>query len=148
VEVSGAEVEFRFLLSEAVEIWGSIGLLDTKVVDAIDPLLNGNQTPRAPETSGSLGGKYSVPAGSGNFDALATWSYTDAFYFDLGNAFQQPSYSTVDARIAWSNPTWGIALAGENLADQEYLVDQFLFLDVTSQRGWGRLVRVELNLNF
>jgi iron complex outermembrane receptor protein len=148
VEVSGAEVEFRFLLSEAVEIWGSIGLLDTKVVDAIDPLLNGNQTPRAPETSGSLGGTYSVPAGSGNFDALATWSYTDAFYFDLGNAFQQPSYSTVDARIAWSNPTWGIALAGENLADQEYLVEQFLFLDVTSQRGWGRLVRVELNLNF
>jgi len=52
-----------------------------------------------------------------------------------------------DARIAWSNDKWGIALAGENLAGEEYLTNTFDFIGDTVMRGPGRLIRLEATLN-
>lgn len=148
IEVSGLDLDFRFLVSDAFEVWGSLGLLDTKVVAAIDPSYEGNKSPQAPDTSGSLSGKYSILAGSGDVDFIATWSYVGDFFFDLPNFYKQSSYSTFDARIAWSNEKWGVALVGENLADQEYLTDTFDFLGDTVMRGPGRYARLEAKVNF
>lgn len=148
VDVQGAEVEFQFLLTDSVEIWGSLGLLDTEVKNSPDNSRNGNRTPQSPETTGSLGARYAVTAGSGELSAMAFWSYTDDYFFDLANTLLQDSYSTIDARVAWANETWGIALAAENLSDEEYLATQFPFLDINTQRAWGRLLRLEAHLNF
>jgi len=147
-EVTGLDLDFRFLLSESFELWGSFAYLDATMVNAIDPTRNGKTMPQAPETSGSLSGKWSVPVSSGDFDLSATWTYSDAFFFDLANDFEQSSYSTIAARAAWANETWGIALVGENLTDEEFLAEQFLFLDVSSIRAPGRLVRLEAHVNF
>ena len=148
VDVSGFEADFRFLLSESFELFGSLSLLDTEVTNAPDTSRNGNKSPQAPETSGSLGLKYTVEAGSGDFDASALWAYSDEFYFDLANTFKQDAYSTLDLRVAWANDRWGIALIGENVTDEEYFAEQFLFLDVTTIRAWGALYRAEFTLNF
>lgn len=148
VDVTGAEADFRFLLSESFELFGSLSVLDTKVKNSVDASLEGNKAPMAAETSGSIGGKYTVPMGAGDFDAQAIYTYSDKFFFDIQNTLEQPSYSTFDARVAWSNDTWGVALLGENLGDEEYLAEAFNFLDVTSIRAWGRLYRLELSLNF
>ena len=148
VDVSGFETDFKFLLSDAFELWGSIGILDTEVTNAPDVTRNGNKSPQAPETTASLALKYTAEVGSGDVEASALWSYSDDFFFDLANTFKQDSYSTLDLRAAWSNDTWGVALVGENITDEEYLAEQFLFLDVTSIRAWGRLFRAEVHLNF
>ena len=147
-EVTGMDLDFRFLLSESFELWGSLALLKAEMVDAVDPDREGNTMPQAPETSGSLSGNWSIPAGSGDFDVTATWAYSDAFFFDLANEFEQSSYSTIAARVAWSNETWGVALLGENLSDADFLAEQFLFLDVSSIRAPGRLLRLEAHVNF
>ena len=148
IDVVGAEADFRFLLGDAFELFGSLSVLDTEVKESVDPALVGNKAPMAAETSGSLGGKFTVPMGSGDLDLWAVWTYTDKFFFDIENTFEQPSYSTIDARAAWANERWGVALVGENLADEEYLAESFLFLDVTNIRAWGRLLRLEAHLNF
>ena len=148
VDVTGAEVDFRFLLSESFEIWGSLGILDTEVTNSVDPSRNGNESPHAPETTASLGIKYTGDVGAGQLEASALWSYSDDFYFDLANTFLQDSYNTLDLRLAWSNDRWGVALVGENVTDEEYLAEQFLFLDVTSIRAWGSLFRAEVHVNF
>ena len=148
IDVVGAEADFRFLLGDAFELFGSLSVLDTEVKESVDPALVGNSAPMAAETSGSLGGKFTVPMGTGDLDLWAVWTYTDKFFFDIENTFEQPSYSTIDARAAWANERWGIALVGENLADEEYLAESFLFLDVTNIRAWGRLLRLEAHLNF
>ena len=109
---------------------------------------NGNKSPQAPETSGSLGLNYTVEAGSGDFRASALWAYSDEFFFDIANEFRQSTYSTLDLRAAWSNDRWGVAVVGENVTDEEYLAEQFLFLDVSNIRAWGVLYRVEFTLNF
>jgi len=147
-EVTGLDLDFRFLLSESFELWGSFALLDAEMTKAVDPAREGNTMPQAPETSGSLSGKWSVPAGSGDFDLSATWMYSDSFFFDLANDFEQPSYSTISARVAWANEKWGVALLGDNLTDEEFLAEQFMFLDVSSIRAPGRLLRLEAHLNF
>jgi iron complex outermembrane receptor protein len=148
IDVAGAEADFRFLLGDAFELFGSISVLDTEVKESVDPALVGNKAPMAAETSGSLGGKFTAPMGTGDFDLQAVWTYSDKFFFDIENTFEQPSYSTIDARAAWANDRWGVALVGENLADEEYLAESFLFLDVTTIRAWGRLLRLEAHLNF
>ena len=102
----------------------------------------------AAETTGSLGGRFTTPMGNGDFSAFAVWMYSDDFWFDIDNTLRQPSYSTIDARLAWANERWGVAVVGENLADEEYLTESFVFLDVTNIRGWGRLLRLEAHLNF
>lgn len=147
-EVNGFEIDFRFLLSEKFEVNGSYAILDAELKEASDPANQGNKMPQAPESSGHLSGKFSVPARNGNFDIIATWMYTDSFFFDLANVHEQSSFSTVDARVAWSNDTWGLALAGENLTDEEYLSEVFDFLLPTGIRAPGRLVRLEATLNF
>ena len=147
-ETTGLDLDFRFLLSEAFEVWGSFAWLDAEMVTAVDPSRVGNTMPQAPETSGSLSGKWSIPVGTGDVDISATWTYSDSFFFDLANTLEQPSYSTIAARAAWANETWGVALVGENLSDEEFLAEQFLFLDVSSIRAPGRLVRLEAHLNF
>ena len=148
IDVAGAEADFRFLLGDYFELFGSLSLLDTEVKESVDPALVGNMAPLAAETSGSLGAKFTMPAGSGDFDVQAIYTYTDDFYFDIENTLEQPSYSTIDARAAWANETWGVALVGENLSDEEYLTESFLFLDITNIRAWGRLIRLEAHLNF
>jgi iron complex outermembrane receptor protein len=148
IDVVGAEADFRFLIGDAFELFGSLSVLDTEVKESIEPALVGNNAPMAAETSGSLGGKYTVPMGTGDLDLSAVWTYSDRFFFDIENTFEQPSYSTIDARAAWANDRWGVALIGENLADEEYLAESFLFLDVTNIRAWGRLLRLEAHLNF
>ena len=148
VDVSGFETDFKLLLSDAFELWGSIGILDTEVTNAPDVTRNGNKSPQAAETTASLALKYTAELGSGDFEASALWSYSDDFFFDLANNFKQDSYNTLDLRAAWSNDKWGVALIGENVTDEEYLAEQFLFLDVTSIRAWGALYRAEFTLNF
>jgi iron complex outermembrane receptor protein len=148
IDVVGAEADFRFLLGDAFELFGSLSVLDTEVKESVDPALVGKSAPMAAETSGSLGGKFTFPMGTGDLDLWAVWTYSDNYFFDIENTLEQPSYSTFDARAAWANDRWGVALIGENLADEEYLAESFLFLDVTNIRAWGRLVRLEAHLNF
>ena len=148
IDVVGVEADFLFLLSDSFELFGSISVLDTEVKESTDPSLVGNQSPMAAETTGSLGGRFTTPMGSGDFSAWAAWMYSDDFWFDIDNTLRQPSYSTVDARLSWANERWGVAVVGENLADEEYLTESFIFLDVTNIRGWGRLLRLEAHLNF
>ena len=148
IDVVGAEADFRFLLGESFELFGSLSILDTEVKESIEPALVGNSAPMAAETSGSLGGKFTFPIGTGDLDLWGAWTYSDSYFFDIENTLEQPSYSTIDARAAWANDRWGVALIGENLADEEYLAESFVFLDVTNIRAWGRLVRLEAHLNF
>ena len=148
VDVVGAEADFRFLLTDSFELFGSLSVLDTEVTNAVDAALNGNKSPMAADTSGSLGARFTTAMFSGDFDISAVYMFTDDFFFDIENTLGQDSVSTIDARAAWANETWGVALVGENLADEEYLAESFLFLDVTNIRAWGRLVRLEAHLNF
>ena len=63
---------------------------------------------------------------------------------------QMEDRTLVNANVTYESPNerWFVTLWGKNLTDEEYLTESFLFLDVTTIRGWGRLLRLEAHLNF
>jgi iron complex outermembrane receptor protein len=150
IETSGFEADGRFLLGDHLEITATLALLDTEVTSSIDPTILGKETPQAPETSGSIGFDYARPAGTGEFLFSGNWQYSSEFWFDIFNTLKQDSYSVLNLRVGYkaADSRWGIALAGDNVTDEEYYTERFLFLDVANRRAPGALWRVELTAEF
>ena len=150
IETTGLEADGRFLLTENLEITANIAILDSEVKSSIDPAILGQATPQAPETSGSLGFSYARPLNAGELQFSGNWQYSSDFWFDIFNTLEQPSFNVVNVRLGYEaeDSRWGIALVGDNITDEEYFVERFLFLDVANRRAPGALWRVELTANF
>jgi len=78
----GAEVETRYHAMEWLDLTASGGLLKTKINRYSDPLLQGNELPRAPAFSASLG---AVARPVQGLDASLNFRWTDAYYSDVFN---------------------------------------------------------------
>ncbi len=150
IETSGLEANGRFLVTDNLEISATIGILDTEVKSSIDPALVGNDTPQAADTSGSLGFSYNRPLYSGEMQLSGNWQYSSDFWFDIENTLEQPSFSVVNLRLGYEaqDARWGVALVGDNITDEEYFVERFIFLDIANRRAPGALWRVEFTANF
>lgn len=74
---------------DALRLWGTLGLLDTKYTEfpnckaGVD--CSGNQFVRAPHVSASVSGEYTLDLGGGNeIVAETNWSYRSHLYFNAG----------------------------------------------------------------
>ena len=147
VDVRGIDIEFKALVTDQFEVTATYGMLDTEI-DSDDPDQDGNDAPQAADNVFSVRASYSVPVGEGELSVSGSWQYSDSFYFDVFNTLEQDSYDVWNARVAWESEQWVVALVGENLGDEEYLAEQFNFLDVTTIRAPGRYVRAEVGFRF
>ena len=150
IETSGVEADGRFLVTDNLEITANVAFLSSEVKSSIDPAIAGMDTPQAPETSGSVGFAYNRPMNSGEFQFSGNWQYSSEFWFDIFNTLEQPSFNVANVRLGYEaeDSRWSIALVGDNVTDEEYFVERFLFLDVANRRAPGALWRVELTANF
>jgi iron complex outermembrane receptor protein len=153
VETQGLEIDGNFLLTENLSLIATYAYLDAEFKEGsfsgID--ISGNRMPRSPENTASIILDYSRPIGdAGEWNVRGEYVYSDSFYFDALNEFEQDSYGLVNARLGWRSGSgrWGVALIGENLADEEYFVHQTLVLDPLGFPGMGRMYRLELTANF
>ena len=153
VETQGLEIDGNFLLTENLSLIATYAYLDAEFKEGafsgVD--ISGNQMPRSPENTASLILDYSRPIGdAGEWNLRGEYVYSDSFYFDALNEFEQDSYGLVNARLGWRSGSgrWGAALIGENLADEEYFVHQTLVLDPLGFPGMGPMYRLELTANF
>ncbi len=160
-KINGFEVELLALPTDAFEIGGSIAFLDTEYedfltktvvapsqcigpnavpVDPADPNqgcrldFSGNDLRQAPELSVNLFARYNWELASGaNIAAKVDYRYQDDSFYDPDNnpITLIPSYSLVDARVAWTSPGGAHELAvwGKNIGDEEYV------RHIYSQRG-------------
>lgn len=133
--VAGLEAEMLWKPTERFEVALAAGWLDasfdkfTYSPDGVrDP--TGNDLPNAPRFKTDSRAKYEVPLGGGSaVAASANYSWRDRTFFDLFNVpyLGEGSYGLVSARLAWTSSDKKIELAlwGENLSDEVYLVDSF-----------------------
>ncbi|WP_159931115.1 TonB-dependent receptor [Oceanicoccus sp. KOV_DT_Chl] len=130
----GFEFDANWLISENWQLMLSGNYLDTEFkefVAAIDNVatdLAGDQMPLAPELQFSATLMYDTMLNSGaSVDARLSYSWSDDYYFSVSNTPDeyQDAFGTVDARIAWTDASshWTVAVFGQNLTDEEYLVD-------------------------
>jgi len=150
IETSGFEADGRFLIGNNLELTATFAFLDTEVVSSIDSAILGKETPQAPETSGSIAFDYRRPAGAGELQLSGNYQYSSDFWFDIFNTLKQDSYGVVNVRVGYEaeDERWGIALVGDNVTDEEFFTERFLFLDVANRRAPGALWRVELTASF
>ncbi|HRF07084.1 MAG TPA: TonB-dependent receptor [Xanthobacteraceae bacterium] len=123
----GAEFETRFLATERLTVYASLGLLWTKFDDVFVPPpgggnVSGNQFTESPSYTINVGGMYKDPSG---FFIGANSRFIDG-YFSYGALDNDPlryvdSAIIVDARLGWEFKSSTLTVFAKNLFDERYL---------------------------
>lgn len=129
-EITGIELEWTWLPTDALEIVGGLGYLDAEYTDLSPELqasgvTTSNEMPHVPELSGNLGISYTFNlSGGGSVIPRIDWSYRDDVFFDALNQtdIDQEAYNVVNAAVRWvsSSGDLSVTLAGTNLTDKDY----------------------------
>lgn len=113
--------------------------------------VSGNDTPNAPELTGSLGVSYTQPlAGESELRFSALYSYNDGYVFESDNIAKQGSYDLVNASVEYRpSEKYGFELWGRNLTDQYYAVQKITTsTGVTTAVGEPRTYGVTFKFDF
>jgi iron complex outermembrane receptor protein len=122
----GLEAEFRWSISEALELYANVGLLDAEFEEFVTPQvdLSGRAQAHAPDYTVAAGASYRHPRG---FFARLDVSARDAFYFDVSHDQKSEPYELANARLGYDAGSWSVQLWARNLFDRYYAVRGFYF---------------------
>ena len=128
-EVKGFELEFQAVPTERLDLYATVGYLDSKYTE-VDPgaaITTANKLIGAPDWTVSLGGQYAFPVGNqGDLVLRADYSYRSKVYFDAVNteSTAQDGYDLVNLRAAFESAggRWSIAAGVTNATDETYIV--------------------------
>jgi len=136
----GVEVEMRWLPLPQFALSAGVAYLDAEYDEflqgELDPFTflpvttdrSGNTLTRAPECQYNLGAAYDINLGDlGQITISADYVFQSEVFFHAANdRFRsQDDYGLLEARIALRAPDgkWQVSLFGENLLDEDYLID-------------------------
>ena len=132
-KASGVEGEFVWIVSDAFQIDGNFGYLDTEVKE-VDPGVSlnvGDMLGHSPELQYSIGLNYVAKVGGGELGVRVDYAWTDKFYTnpELGLQWLLDDYGLVNANIRYSPPSgkWALTVYGNNLKDEDYFVQALNF---------------------
>jgi len=122
----GLEADLRWVPVKGVEIYGSLGLLDTEFENfrGLDQNLEGREQAHAPGYSAALGAVYRSDRG---FYARVDLQARDRFYFDVSHDERSEAYELVNLRAGIRRESWSVEVWARNLFDEAYAVRGFYF---------------------
>lgn len=131
--VRGIEMELSVRPVDGLELAGSLGLIDPKYTDFVDPLTGADVShlrfTNTPKTTYSLSASYEAPLGdAANLLARVDWSHRSRINFDVFNDPRaiQKAYGVLGARLQLDlddtilGAPVSLALFGRNLTDARY----------------------------
>lgn len=131
---AGVEVEFNWLATDSVVLFGTLGLLSADYDIPLSDDLNNRQQAQAPDYQFALGGSYQVNDG---LSVSVDIEGKDKFYLSSSHNEQTQSYELVNARINYALGGWELSLWGRNLADKDVIVRGFNFAGFTGNEFYG-----------
>ena len=147
-ETSGLEAEINYAVVDGLVLMANNAYLDTEFTSGPH---DGNDLAYAPESTASIGASLEHEFLQGTLNWFAVYNYTDDFYHEAENLNQEDSYGLLNARVGYTPASgkWEIAIAGDNLTDEEYGSYRVDF-DLGQQIHWGyrRMLRAELKVRF
>ena len=125
-ETLGLEADLRWLVSDSVELYANVGLLDASFDAFLAPQgdLAGRDQAHAPRYTLATGIAYRSGRG---FFARIDATARDEFYFDVSHDQKSSAYALVHARVGYERDNWTLQLWGRNLFDRRYAVRGFYF---------------------
>lgn len=129
----GLELSARYQPFEELDLFGSIGLLDTKITEfssSIDPFVVGNQFPRAPHATLTFGANYEV---IDNLTLGTRARFSSGYFSDFDNS---------DTLSIGSNAfvDFSLTYAYENVEAYAYVDNAFNNDDAISQVNFGAIL--------
>ncbi|MEM6582273.1 MAG: TonB-dependent receptor [Pseudomonadota bacterium] len=121
----GAEIEVDWLATDALQLWGNLGLLKTEFDEYVNEFgedLSGREQAYAPAYQYSVGARYNFPLDT--FVRLELEGMDD-FYLSDDHNEQTDGYDVVNAAVGIEREAWSLILWGRNLADKDYIVRGF-----------------------
>lgn len=128
-EITGAELEFSFVPSEYLLLFGAVSYLDGEYEEfqgatAAGGDFSGNTTEKTPEWNLSLGAELRTAVGAGEFILSPQYSYIGETYLqpDNGAFHVENGYSVLNLRAGYelNDGKYGIYFWGKNLTDEHY----------------------------
>jgi iron complex outermembrane receptor protein len=123
----GAEIEAAWYLNNVVNVYGSLGLLDTEFNDFINAegvSLSGREQAHAPNYQFNVGINVQP---SENWLMNLSVDGKDSFYFSDSHDEQSETVSLFNASIAYLQDNWQVKLWGRNLTNEVYANRGFYF---------------------
>lgn len=118
----GVELEFNWLATETVALFGSVGLLDTDFDTPLSDTLDSREQAHAPSYQFTLGASIQLT------DLMAFTldvEGKDEFFLSSRHSTETQSYELINTNITYSAGDWELSLWGRNLTDEDVIVRGF-----------------------
>jgi outer membrane receptor protein involved in Fe transport len=129
----GVELEFNWLPTETLALFGSLGLLESEYDIPLSADLNSREQAHAPAYQFALGARAQIT------DSLAVSidiEGKDEFYLSSSHSEQSQSYELVNANLTYMFGDWELSLWGRNLTDEDVIVRGFGGFGNDPRNGW------------
>lgn len=132
---AGVEAETKWYVYDKLELFLTLGLLDTQFDDFFNP----SHVDGSPENPVDLSGRDQSHAPNYMFNIGADWEILevlsaridiegkDAFYFSDSHDVKSESYALLNARLSYAVDDFEVSLWGRNLTDEDVEVRGFFF---------------------
>ena len=132
-EASGIEGEFVWVVSNAFQIDGNFGYLDTEIT-TVDPGVSlnvGDRLGNSPEFQYNIGFDYEGDVGAGRLGVRVDYAWTDEYYSnpEIGLQWLLDDYALLNANVRYTPPSekWQLTVFGNNLTDEKYFTQALNF---------------------
>ncbi len=118
----GAELEFNWLATDTMALFGSVGLLKTEYDTPLSETLDSREQAHAPSYQFALGASLQMT------DTLALTvdvEGKDEFFLSSRHSAQTQSYELLNANMTYDTGDWQLSLWGRNLTDEDVIVRGF-----------------------
>jgi outer membrane receptor protein involved in Fe transport len=118
----GVEVEFNYLASDTLALFGSVGLLETEYDTPLSDTLDSREQAHAPAYQFSLGASVQL---SDNLALTFDVEGKDEFFLSSRHSTETQAYELVNANMVYDAGDWELSLWGRNLTDEDVIVRGF-----------------------
>ncbi|MBT1443941.1 TonB-dependent receptor [Shewanella sp. JM162201] len=144
---TGLELEVEFAPTKSLDLFASLGLIDSSFEEVISYDANGNQIDisdtytitNTPDTTANVGFSYSMETNVGSFVANGNYYYrSDYDLAVVDNLLSQDGYGLLNLGLNWysTDGHWHAGLYWKNVTDEEYLVGNYAFVTPDGNGGY------------
>ncbi|MBA6328585.1 TonB-dependent receptor [Colwellia sp. MB02u-6] len=143
---SGLELEIEYAVADNLNVFASLGLIDSSFDEVTSFDNDGNQIDisdsftitNTPETTANLGFAYNIETSVGSFVVNGNYYYRSEYDLNVTeNLLTQDGYGLLNFGVNWysNNGDWTAALHWKNITDEGYLVGNYAFLGAQNNDG-------------